>query len=404
MGRRRIVVVGASAAGLRAAQTLRREGYDGSVTVIGQEPHAPYQRPPLSKQFLTADWTSDRFGLRVDPHLDISMWLGARARRLDLEHRRVVVETAGAVRVVDFDGLVIATGTRPRVLRQGRALAGVFVLRSLDDGHAIRTWLERRPRVVVVGAGFVGAEVAATCRERGLTTSIVDPLPLPMIRAVGPEIGEFVRQLHADHGTHLHLGRSVASLEGVDSVTGVRLDDGRVLDADMVVLGLGVRPNTDWLVGSGLTVDDGVVCDEHCAAVGASGVVAAGDVARWPHRRYDRTHRIEHWTHATAQGEAAARTLLHGTGRTTVFDPLPFFWSDQYGTKLQMLGLPGSGDETTLAEGSMEQRRFVLAYGRDGRTTGAFVAGLPHRMSRWRKLVEAATPFPPDENTPSVGD
>lgn len=402
MRRRWIVVVGASMAGLRAAQTLRREGFEGPVTVIGRESHAPYQRPPLSKQFLGSGWPQDKLGLRLDPRLGIEMYLGAQVLRLDLARRRLVVHAAGSTEVVEFSGLVIATGAQPRVLPQRQELAGVFVLRGLDDALAIRAWLDRKPRVVVLGAGFVGAEVAATCRERGLSVSIVEPLPVPLFRALGREMGEFIGRLHTDHGTRLHLGRSVTSLEGGDCVEGVRLDDGRVLEADMVVMGLGVRPSTDWLTESGLILDNGVVCDEGCMAVGVSNVVAAGDVARWSHRRYGRHHRIEHWTHAAAQGESAARTLLQGRDQAEAFDPLPLFWSDQYGTKLQMLGLPEPEDHVRVVEGDLEQRRFVVAYGRGGRTTGALVVNLPHRMNAWRTLVDEATSFSPDM-TPRLG-
>ena len=281
---RTIVIVGASLAGLRAAETLRREGYDERVVLVGAETHLPYDRPPLSKELLAGEWEAEHVALRKQPYdeLDLDMRLGRRATGLDVSARAVVLDGG---ETIAFDGLVVATGSRPRTIPGAPELDGVFVLRTLDDCLAIRSRLDAAPRVVVIGAGFIGSEVAATCRGRGLDVTVLEMLPTPLARAVGPVVGDACGRLHREHGVDLRCGVTVAGFEGHERVARVWLADGTAFDADLVVVGVGVAPETDWLEGSGLTLDDGVVCDATCLA--APGVVAAGDVARWPNPLFD---------------------------------------------------------------------------------------------------------------------
>jgi NADPH-dependent 2,4-dienoyl-CoA reductase/sulfur reductase-like enzyme len=382
---RTIVVVGASLAGLRAAETLRREGYEDRLVLVGAESHLPYDRPPLSKELLAGEWEPEQIALRKQPYddLDLDLRLGRRATRLDVADR--VVELDGG-ESLPFDGLVVATGARPRTLPDTPALDGIFVLRTLDDCLDLRARLERRPRVVVIGAGFIGSEVAATCRGRGLEVTVLEMLATPLERAVGPVVGDACGRLHRDHGVDLRCGVKVAGFEGAERVERVRLADGSAIDADVVVVGVGVLPETRWLEGSGLELDDGVVCDETCLA--APGIVAAGDVARWPNPLFDGERmRVEHWTNATEQGVAAARRLLVDDRAAEVFAPVPFVWSDQYDVKIQVVGSIRGDDEVAVADGSLDDHRFVTLFGRGGRLVGALGFSRPRIVMQYRKLI-----------------
>ena len=239
--------------------------------------------------------------------------------------------------------------------------------------------------MVVVGAGFIGAEVAATCRERGAPVTMVEALPAPLARVLGEVIGGTCADLHRDHGVDVRTGVGVAGLAGGARVEQVQLDDGSAVDADIVVVGVGVTPLTGWLEGSGLTLEDGVVCDETCLA--APGVVAAGDVARWPNPTFGQMMRVEHWDNALDQGAHAARTLLAGDGGGTPYAPVPWFWSDQYDRKLQLAGRPGPGDEVRVVLGSLEERRFVALFGRGGRVVAAFGMNRPAPIMRYRSRI-----------------
>ena len=393
--RRTVVVVGASLAGLRAAEELRHQGFDGTVTVIGDEPHAPYDRPPLSKQVLAGDWPMERLALTVAAEggidaLGLDLRLGTRAAALDLAGRQVVL--AGGERV-GYDGLVIATGAAPRELPGTEGLAGVHTLRTLDDCLAVRADLDAGARrVVVVGAGFIGSEVAATCRTRGCDVTILEALPVPLGRALGDEMGAAMGDLHRDHGVDLRLGVGVAGFEGGGRVERVRLADGSAIDADLAVVGIGVTPNTGWLEGSGLALDDGVVCD--ATTLVAPGVVAAGDVARWPSHRFGELMRVEHWDNAITMGEHAARRLLAEPGFSAgeqaveAYDPVPWFWSDQYDRKIQLAGRSSGADEVKVIDGSTEERRFVALYRRADRVVGVLAMNRPRLLMTFRALVE----------------
>ncbi|MBW2236471.1 MAG: FAD-dependent oxidoreductase [Deltaproteobacteria bacterium] len=391
----RIVVVGASLAGLRGIEALRRDGYDGAITLVGAEPHLPYDRPPLSKQVLAGSLEPDQIALRREPIEDLALdlRLGRRAISLDAQAREIALDDGERVA---WDGLLIASGATPRRLPGTPALEGIHVLRTLDDALAIRRALEKGPRVLVVGAGFIGAEVAATCRAQGHPVTVVEPLAAPMLRALGPEIAAVTAELHRDHGVDLRCGVGVEALEGAGRVERARLADGSVIEADLVVIGIGVTPEVSWLEGSGLELRDGVVCDATCAT-SLPGVTAAGDVARWPHPLFGEEMRIEHWTHAIEMGEAAARRLLATPETATPFAPVPYVWTDQYDRKLQMAGHIRSDDLMEIIQGSLEERRFVAIFGREGRLTGALamnrpaaVIGLKQRIARGDAFADVA--------------
>jgi len=384
---RTVVIVGASLAGLRTAETLRTEGFDGTVVLVGAESHLPYDRPPLSKQLLAGEWEPDRIALRkadVYADLAIDVELGRRASALDVEARRVTLDDR---RMLSYDALVIATGASCRRLPNQPKLEGIFELRSLDDALALRTAMSTgSPAVVVIGAGFIGSEVAATARERGLAVTVLEALPAPLVRGLGTTMGNAVGQLHVDHGVQLRCGVHVAGFVGTDRVEGVALADGSVIAADIVVVGVGVRPATEWLDGSGLIIDDGVVCDATLAA-SAPGVWAAGDVARWHHG--NELMRIEHWTNANEQGAHAAQNVLarFAGAAGTAFETVPFVWSEQYGSRISVVGRVGGEDEVKLVHGSLDERKWVAIYGRAGRLRGAVGLDLPKQLMAYRKLL-----------------
>jgi len=385
VGLGRVVIVGASLAGLRAAEELRTQGHTGAVTIVGDEPHRPYDRPPLSKQVLAGAKPPESTALAVAggslDALDLDWRLGESATSLDLADRTVLL---GGGERLPYDGLVIATGASPKRLPGTDHLDGVHTLRTLDDCEAIRAALVASPRrVAVVGAGFIGAEVAATCRGLGIEVSLIEALPVPLERGLGPAMGAVVADLHRDHGVDVRLGVGVVLIEGGDRVERVRLTDGSVLDVDLAVIGIGVGPNTGWLEGSGLTIDNGVVCDATCLA--APGVVAAGDVARWPNRRFGEDMRVEHWDNAIAMGTHAAHTLL---GDALPYEPVPWFWSDQYDRKIQLAGRAGPDDTVEVVSGSVEDRKFVALYGRDDKVVGVLGMSQPARVMKLRSLVE----------------
>jgi 3-phenylpropionate/trans-cinnamate dioxygenase ferredoxin reductase subunit len=391
MGGPSIVVVGASLAGLRAAEELRAQGHDGPIAMVGDEPHRPYDRPPLSKQVLAGKQPPEATVLTVPEgsvdDLDLDWHLGTTATGLDLDARAVLL---GGGERLPFDGLVIATGASPRRLPGTDHLDGVHTLRTLDDCVAVRAALEAAPRrVAVVGAGFIGAEVAATCRGLGIDVSLIEALPVPLERGLGPTMGSVMADVHRDHGVDVCLGVGVVRIEGEERVERIRLTDGRVLDVDLVVIGIGVSPNTQWLEGSGLTIEDGVLCNAACRA--APGIVGAGDVARWPNARFGETMRVEHWDNAVEMGAHAARTLLAGADGGVPFAPVPWFWSDQYDRKVQLAGRASATDEVQVVSGSVEDRRFVAFYGRAGRIVGVLGMNQPAKVMQWRALVERGT-------------
>ncbi|MDM4139138.1 MULTISPECIES: FAD/NAD(P)-binding oxidoreductase [Mycobacterium] len=388
-----MVVIGAGVAGTRAAETLRQEGYDGSLTIVGSERQAPYHRPPLSKKLLTGE--VHRAGVDLAPQFDFEARVlrGASALKLDMTARVVHVRDENQDLAVRFDGLVIASGAVPRQW-PGPVPDGVFVLRTVEDCLAIRQTLGARPRVVVVGGGFIGAEVAASCRSIGLDVALIEKTAGPLLAALGQELAPRWADLHRQHGVDVRVGVGVDAFVGDGRVEAVRLTDGSLLPADLVVVGLGVTPATDWLSDSGLRVDDGVVCDATGTAEGGTDVVAAGDVARWWHPLYERHLRIEHWDHAGRQGAAAARTLLGGRDRAESYDEVPYFWSDQYDVKVQMIGVPTDYDALEFVEGDPDSWEFVAAYGRNGHTI-AVLGTTTDRVYAYRDAIAKRAEFPP---------
>jgi 3-phenylpropionate/trans-cinnamate dioxygenase ferredoxin reductase subunit len=388
-----IAVVGASLAGLRAAETLRADGYDGRIVLIGAEVHYPYDRPPLSKQLLAGTWGLDRVQLRDPEKIDalgLELRLGQAATAFDAAGHTLDLDDGSRLR---FDGAVVATGAHARTLPDTSHLRGVHTLRTLEDCFALGAdVLGEETRLVVVGAGFIGSEVAATCRRRGAQVTVVEALPVPLSRVLGDRVGAACAALHVDNGVEVRTGIGVSRLVHEDTpsgprVTGVALIDGTVIPADVVLVGIGVTPTTDWLAGSGLEIDNGVRADSTLYA--ADDVVVAGDLARWFDDKLGAEIRIEHWTNAAEQAVAAARNLLAGRDDAVAFTPVPYFWSDQYDTKIQVIGHPHPDDELVVVDGSLDERRFVALYGRRGRLTGAVGFSRPRQLMGFRPLVEA---------------
>jgi NADPH-dependent 2,4-dienoyl-CoA reductase/sulfur reductase-like enzyme len=381
-----VVIVGASVAGVRTAEALRRRGFGGRITLIGAEPHLPYDRPPLSKAFLAGQTTADDLPLLPGDRLgrlELDLRLGERAEAVDLSSRQIRL-TSGEP--VPFGTAVIATGSVPRRLPELDGWPGVHVLRTLDDAVAIRAALAAGARVAVVGGGFIGAEVASCARALGLQVTIIDPLPALMIRGLGPALGQALAGRHADHGAVLRLGRSVVRAEGAGRVERLVLDDGSHVGADLVVVGVGADPATGWLDGSGLPVDGGLCCDACLRAPETDGVYAVGDVARWPSARYRGPLRLEHWTNA---GEAALAVAAAITGAPAPFDPLPYVWSDQLGARLQVFGRVGPHDEVVYVEGGPDAAEFVAVSGRDGALHAVVAVGARRAALRWERVLRS---------------
>lgn len=384
-----IVIVGASLAGLRAAETLRTEGFSGSVVLLGDELHRPYDRPPLSKKVLAGEWEPDRIALRKSEDLDaldVEWRLGSPAVSLD-PSRCIVTTTQGEV---SFDGLVIATGSRARGLPNQPTWTGIHMLRTLDDSLSLRHDLVPGARLVVIGAGFIGLEVAATARGRGCEVTVLEGAPAPMMRGLGAEMGVAAALVHEDNGVIVRLGVSVTGFveSSPGRVGGVRLAGDEVIDADVVVVGVGAAPATAWLEGSGLEIRDGVVCDTFLG-VGSPRVYAAGDVCRWVNTLYGSDMRVEHWTTASEQGAMAAKNLLaEAAGRDrTPYVAVPFFWSDQFTSRIQFLGRT-QGDETVhVVVGSPEERSFMALYERDGVVVAALGVSRPRQLMPMRTLI-----------------
>lgn len=385
-----MLVVGASAAGLSTVEALRRAGHDGPVTVLGDEPHPPYDRPPLSKKVLAGEWEPDRVRLRTDEvlaGLDAEFVLGDAAVSLDAENR--TARTASG-RVLGAETIVLATGVRPRTLPGHEGLAGVHVLRTVEDSLALRAELRSGARLVVVGEGVLGSEIAATARAAGLHVTLTGPLPTPMTGQLGPLVGGRLAALHAERGVELRLGHGVTGFTGQDRVTGVRLDSGDELPADVVVVAIGAVPNTGWLAGSGLRLDDGVVCDSRCRA--APGIYAVGDVCRWFDERTNSLLRLENRTHATEQAGVVAANVL---GADRAYSPVPFFWTDQYDVKIQVHGTVLPAADAEVVDGDLADGRFVVRYRQGGRTTGVLGWNMPKQTRLRRQEIVDATAAAP---------
>lgn len=379
------VVVGASLAGLRTVEAARRKGYAGRITLIGSELHLPYDRPPLSKAFLDADHEPVAPPFRTEEHLrdelGVDLRLGAPATALDAAAGSVVVGD-GEVR---YDRLVIATGAAARTLPGTDGIAGVHGLRTVDDAVAIRAALDAGARTVVIGAGFIGSEVASGARKRGLPVTIVESLDVPLTRSVGLEAGQVCAELHLANGADLRCGTGVDGIVAQQGrAVGVRLDDGTTIPADLVVVGIGVLPGTGWLEGSGVALherDRGIVCDATLATT-VPGVYAAGDVVHWPNPLFDdQVMRLEHWTNAAEHGAAAAAHAIDPASAKPV-SSVPYFWSDWYGHRIQFVGVP-QADEVEV----IDREPYLALYRRGGRVVGALTIDRPTQIMKLRKLI-----------------
>ncbi|WP_336487931.1 NAD(P)/FAD-dependent oxidoreductase [Methylobacterium nigriterrae] len=399
----RAVVVGASLAGLRGAESLRRAGFAGSLTVVGAEPHRPYDRPPLSKHVLTGEVAADATALPNLVPLDAQWKLGVAATGLDRANR--AVRLADGSRLA-YDRLLIATGARARSWpnpHEGR-LAGVHTLRDRADAAALRADLAAGPRrVLVVGGGFIGCEVASGCRALGLPVTLVEPAPTPLARVLGTHLGAVIGAIHAARGLDLRCGAEVEWLEddGRGRVARAHLAGGGAIEADIVVIALGVVRNTDWLDGAGLSADEGGLdCDAAGHALDADGrpdtrIAAAGDVARFPHPLYGGARvALEHWGHAIEQAEHAGR-LLAGGAPGKPYGALPTFWSTQHRLNIKSVGLTKGADGLVIAQGSPEEGRFLAVYGRAGRCIAAVSVDCARWLPAYAAQVADRAPFPP---------
>jgi 3-phenylpropionate/trans-cinnamate dioxygenase ferredoxin reductase subunit len=355
------VIVGASLAGAKAAETLREEGFAGRLVLIGAEAERPYERPPLSKEYVRGEAGSEKLYVHAEGFYEehaIELRLGRRAQELDPSARELTLDDGERLR---YDRLLLSTGARPRRLAvPGSDLDGVMYLRSVADSDRLRARLDRGGTVVVVGAGWIGAEVAASARQRGLDVTVIEPTSVPLERVLGSEVGAVYRDIHADHGTRLLLQTGVEAFEGSASVQRVRTSDGRTLDCDFVVVGVGVQPRTELAERAGLAVDDGIRVDARLQTSDPA-IFAAGDVANAAHPLYDAPVRVEHWANALHQGPLAARNML---GRGDTFDRLPYFFSDQYDVGMEYTGLARSWDRVVL-RGDPAAREFI-AFWLDG--------------------------------------
>ena len=400
----RIVIVGASLAGLAAAAFLRRERFAGSLTLIGDESDQPYDRPPMSKQVLDGWIPADHAGLPLGEEVDAQWRLGVRATGLDAIGKRVLLADGSTV---EYDRLLIATGTRARPWRNEAeaALDGVFMLRTRHDAAALRQRLAGRPgRVLVIGAGFTGSEIASACRDQDLAVTVAERGSAPLVGALGEVVGGVAAGLHRDHGVDLHCNVTVTSLEGDGNgrLRQAQLSDGTTIDTDVAVVALGAIRNTEWLRDSGLAVGIwGVACDAGCRAFDVNAVTTedifvAGDVSRFPHPLYDYQFlALEHWGNAVTQAEVAAHNMVSPPGDHWPHLATPVFWSQQFGTNIKSVGVPTFADQVVVAQGSVPECQFVAAYGYRGRMTAAVSFDHGIWLDFYQKMIEAAGPFPP---------
>ena len=382
-------MVGASLAGIRSVEFLRRKKCEAEIVLVGQENHLPYDRPPLSKELLRGEWGADKIALRKKSYddLKIDVRLGQRAVALDVASKEIQTSDGATI---GYDGLVIATGASARKLCDQPELPGVFTLRTLDDAIVLAEALKKRPRVVVIGAGFIGAEVAASCRQLGLEVSMVEALDVPLCNSLGKTLGGKLASLHESHGVDVRCGVKVDRIEGGSKVERVCFADGSNIECDLVVVGIGVVPSVQWLQSSGIEIDNGVVCDASCRA-SAPGVFAAGDVANWYNPLFEERMRVEHWSNAVEQARHVVDTMLTVPGEEKPFESAPLFWSDQYDLKIQGAGRPRADDTLHVCHGSLQDDAFVVLYGREDRLMGAVAFNQPVKLVGYRRMIQNRT-------------
>jgi NADPH-dependent 2,4-dienoyl-CoA reductase/sulfur reductase-like enzyme len=380
-----IVLVGGGLAAARTAEQLRRSEYTGRITIVSDEVHLPYDRPPLSKEVLRKE--VDDVALKPREwydEKDIVLRLGSAVTGLDTAAQTVTLDDGT---VLGYDELVIATGLVPRRIPAFPDLEGIRVLRSFDESMALREHASAAHHAVVIGAGFIGCEVAASLRSMGVDVVLVEPQPTPLAAVLGEQIGELVARLHRDEGVDVRLGVGVAEVRGQGRVDTVVLTDGTELTADLVVVGIGSKPATDWLEGSGIEVDNGVICDA-AGRSNAPNVWALGDVASWRDATGHQA-RVEHWSNVADQARVVVPAMLGQDVPTNVV--VPYFWSDQYDIKIQCLGEPEATDTVHLVED--DGRKFLAYYERDGVLVGVVGGGMPGKVMKARGKIAAATPI-----------
>jgi NADPH-dependent 2,4-dienoyl-CoA reductase/sulfur reductase-like enzyme len=390
-----IVIVGASLAGTRAAETLRSSGFTGTITMVGAETQKPYDRPPLSKNYLAGDWDEERVALRkpeVLDELNLTWKLGVAATSLDTTEKTIVLANGESI---SYDGLIIATGGNVRRLPNQPNIAGVHSLRTLDDATALRNEIAEGTHVVVIGAGFIGLEAAATAKKRGADVTVLEGLEAPLIRAMGADMGAAIGAVHERNGVRVMCNVQVASIDGDTKVSGVTLTNGETIPADVVVVGIGVSPATTWLEGSGLTLRDGVVCDANLNA-GPETVFVAGDVLRWPNALFadvEADMRVEHWTNAAEQGAVAATNVLAAMNAQpqTPYEAVPFFWSDQFDARIQCLGRPSANARVDVVAGNPADGKWCSIYSVNDRLTAVLGVSQPKLVMPSRALLSTHT-------------
>lgn len=382
-------------AGTRAAETLRTAGFTGTITMVGAETQKPYDRPPLSKNYLAGDWDEERVALRKPEALDelnLTWKLGVAATSLDIAAKTIALANGESI---SYDGLIIATGGDVRRLPNQPTIAGIHTLRTLDDATALRNEIAEGTRVVVIGAGFIGLEAAATVKKRGADVTVLEGLEAPLIRAMGAEMGTAIGAVHERNGVVVRCGVQVASIDGDARVTGVTLTNGEVIPADVVIVGIGVSPATTWLETSGLTLRDGVVCDANLNA-GPETVFVAGDVLRWPNALFadvEADMRVEHWTNAAEQGAHAATNLIAALNATeqTPYAAVPFFWSDQFDARIQCLGRPSANAVVDVVAGNPADGKWCAIYSVNDRLTAVLGVSQPKLVMPSRGLLSTHT-------------
>lgn len=384
------VIVGASVAGVNVAASLRSKGYDGSITLVDQDPRLPYDKPPLSKHALKPDWEPARGLLKpadfyADSRIDLA--LGQPAVAMTPQASGATIRLADGTEFAG-DTVVLAPGVRARTLPAASGLAGVHTIRTADDSERLGAVLQPGRRIVVVGCGFIGAEAAGIAHDLGCEVTIVEIATVPFGHLFGDDVGRALASRHTQRGVRLITGVGVASFHGKDAVTGVELADGTVVPADAVLLGLGAEPATQWLAGTGLDLSDGIRCDAQ-GRTALPGVYAAGDAAAWHDPESGGWRRIEHWTTAREQAAVVAGTIVDPEFTGPAVPPVPYFWSDQYGARLQFLGTATGADDVRLVSGSLEGEQFVVLYGRAGRLVGALGLDAVRELMRFRPLIAA---------------
>ena len=386
-----IVIAGASLAGLSTARELRKQGYEGVIRIVDPDDQAPYRRPALSKGIITGKQQPDDIRMAWPDELGLERVSGTALTGLDVAAQVVQgVAPGGAPVAFPYAHLVIATGATSRSVSFAGPDRDIVTIRSLSEGALASARLAESQRLVIIGAGFIGLEVAAAARSIGRDVTVVEVAPIPLAHAVGTTLGEHLAWIHHSRGVEILCGVGVREIQGEGRATGVILEDGRVLEADLVVAAVGSLPNVGWLAGSGLDISAGVVCDHRCVPVGAANVVAAGDAASWFNPLYDRLMRVEHWTNAIEQGSFVARQIMGGAGPAG-FSSAPYFWSEQFDLRIQSVGSPLGHDAVVELERDGDQ--LVVAYAREG--TLIAVAGVNSGaiLPKYRRLIEQRVPL-----------